>query len=320
MIDAGLMVGQRAFSTGPGIFWTWNPQTIDEARSIIEKYVIDYRTPWIKLYEAGDRRQRQWYAIVCQQLGVTPTAHVVDRLQSLSVAHDGIGHEHWIIGNPIGDDVVKLVARSGITYSPTLTSVFGGGGNGESYFRSKERIHDDVKARNFIPPTLIDSWSRPPGLDTRLERHTFQRVAADATAILRAGGLVTTGSHGTTPGAGLHWNIWALVMGGAIPMEALRSATIHGARALGLEQDLGSIEEGKLADLIVLEKNPLDNIRNTKTIRYVMKNGRLYDGNTLDEVWPTQRRTWIPWWRADEPAQNSGLKNSWRDLPNEKSE
>jgi hypothetical protein len=100
---------------------------------------------------------------------------------------------------------------------------------------------------------------------------------------------VGLGGHGQMDGLGDHWELWAMSAGGMKPHDVLRVATIFGAEAIGFGQDLGSVEPGKLADLIVLDANPLDDIHNTASIKYVMKNGRLYDGNTLDEVWPRKR-------------------------------
>ncbi len=69
----------------------------------------------------------------------------------------------------------------------------------------------------------------------------------------------------------------------------MRAATLFGAEGIGLAQDIGSIEPGKLADLVVLDRDPLLDIHNSNSIRYVMKNGRLYEGETLREVWPRTR-------------------------------
>jgi cytosine/adenosine deaminase-related metal-dependent hydrolase len=99
--------------------------------------------------------------------------------------------------------------------------------------------------------------------------------------------------------------MWTLASGGTKPMDVLRAATTLGADAIGHGKDLGSIEGGKLADLVILDANPIENIQNTNTIRYVMKNGRLYDGNTLAEVWPRQRELGKAWWVASEPAKAS---------------
>ena len=111
------------------------------------------------------------------------------------------------------------------------------------------------------------------------------------------------GGHGQMDGLGDHWELWAMAAGGMKPLDVLRVATMHGATAIGMEQDLGSLEPGKLADLIVLDANPLEDIHNTNTIRYVMKNGRLYEGETLNEVWPRQKALPRMWWWGTEPGR-----------------
>ena len=103
-------------------------------------------------------------------------------------------------------------------------------------------------------------------------------ISRGAKQIADAGGSVQLGAHGQLQGLGAHWELWMLQQGGMTPMESLRAATIGGARYLGLDGDIGSLEKGKLADLIVLDRNPLENIRNTESIGMVMLNGRLYDG------------------------------------------
>jgi hypothetical protein len=120
---------------------------------------------------------------------------------------------------------------------------------------------------------------------------------------VRAGGRVCLGSHGQLQGLGAHWELWALQSGGLTPHETLRAATIHGAEAIGYQKDLGSLEAGKLADLIVLEKDPLKDIRNSNTIRYVMKNGELFDSDTLDQIWPVQKKLERHWHGGSDPVE-----------------
>ena len=95
---------------------------------------------------------------------------------------------------------------------------------------------------------------------------------------------VHIGAHGQREGLAVHWEIWMFQQGGMTPHEALRSATLSGARYLGLDADVGSLEPGKLADLIVLDANPLENIRNTHSVRYTVVNGRIFDAATMNEI------------------------------------
>ncbi|HJP69809.1 MAG TPA: amidohydrolase family protein, partial [Sphingomicrobium sp.] len=129
----------------------------------------------------------------------------------------------------------------------------------------------------------------------------FPAFANSARKVMLAGGIVGMGSHGEIPGLGFHWEMEAHVMGGWTAAEVLRAATLGSAEAIGREADLGSLEPGKIADLVVLDRNPLDDIKNTLSIAYVIEGGRLYDSSTLDELWPEVRPFARPWYWDDRP-------------------
>jgi imidazolonepropionase-like amidohydrolase len=134
------------------------------------------------------------------------------------------------------------------------------------------------------------------------EEYVHPGIAEGAAKIVRAGGKVCLGSHGQLQGIGAHWETWALASGGLTEHQTLRAVTLHGAEAIGLDADVGSLEAGKLADILVLDRNPLEKIENTNTVRYVMKNGEVFEAATLDQIWPVKKALPKQFWWGDVPT------------------
>jgi len=255
----------------------------------------------IKAYLLGNRRQRQLLAEASKIVKIMPTGEgQMDSKLGMGYIIDGYsGNEHAFSITPLYKDVVELIAKSGIFYTPTII-ITSGGPSAESYYESRVTAQELIKARHFLPRNFVDRKTSPRAWPKDNE-YSFQRIAAATAKIVRAGGRVCVGAHGQFPGLGYHWEMWALASGGMTSMEVLRSATLVGAEAIGYAQDLGSIERGKLADLVILDGDPLVDIRNTNTIRWVMKNGELFEGDTLNEIWPESKRLPPLWWWNEEP-------------------
>jgi len=299
MVDAGMMVGPRILSTARGIFPGDDISSYTDARNIVRRYAEFYNTGMIKQYQTGDRKHRQWINMAAKEFGLNTTTEAGDFRMTMTLALDGYsGTEHTIIPFPLYTDVAKLLAASGITYTPTLIVT----ADLEGYFNTRTNPYADSVLTRFTPRWELDdrlqratSWMR----DSQLK---FPRAAESLTRLVREGAHVGLGSHGNRQGLGVHWELWGYAMGGMPSHDILRAATIVSAEAIGVTADVGSIEVGKKADLQVLDRDPLADIRNTTSIRWVMKNGRLYEAGTLNEIWPRQKPLGRLWW--ENPSAN----------------
>jgi Tol biopolymer transport system component len=303
LVDTGDILGPRAYSTGPGVFSDNAFSTLDEVKNVLNRYKKFYRTPHIKSYIVGNRKQRQLVVEASKEVGIMPTTEGgLDLKLDLTHLLDGMkGNEHSLPIVPLYKDIIELHAKSGIFYTPTLIVNYGGP-FGENYYYTNTEVYDDAKLNRFTPRNIIlqkterKQWFRK-------DQYAYPKTAEGATRILRAGGKLGVGSHGQLQGLGYHWELWMMASGGLTPMETLRVATIGGAEALGLAQDLGSIEPGKLADLVVMMKDPLADIKNSNTIKWVMKNGELFEGDTLNQVWPREKKLEPLWWWNEKPLK-----------------
>ncbi|WP_210512409.1 amidohydrolase family protein [Natronogracilivirga saccharolytica] len=290
-VKSGRMTGPRIYSTGYILYGAENPnraiiESLDDARYHLKRHRAVGATS-VKSYNQPRRDQRQWVLEAAREVGLNVFPEGGSMLQhNITMIIDGhTGIEHAIPVAPLRTDMLALLGVSNVGYTPTLVVGYGGIW-GENYWYQKENVFENRRLLQFVPRHVVDARSRRRLKVPDEEFYHFE-LARSARQVVRAGGRVQLGAHGQLQGLAAHWELWMLVQGGMTEMEALRAATIHGADYIGLADDLGSIEPGKLADFIVLNQNPLDDIAYSESIYMVVKNGRVWDSN-LNELFPRE--------------------------------
>ncbi len=310
MVKAGNMIGPRVYSTGTILYGADGDfkaviNSLEDAKSALRRTKA-YGAFSVKSYNQPRREQRQQVIEAARQLGILVVPEGGSFFyHNMSMVLDGhTGVEHNIPVAPLHKDVIEVWKETKTHNTPTLVVNYGGI-NGEYYWYQNTNVWEKERLLNFTPRAVVDSRARHRTMIPQEEYENGHILVSESCNELQKNGVnINLGSHGQLQGLAAHWELWMFVQGGMSNHQALKAVTINGAKYLGMESEIGSLKEGKLADLIILDKNPLDKIENTESIIHTMINGRLYDADTMNEMGNYDKKRTKFFWEINKYSNN----------------
>lgn len=332
MAISGRLVSPRWLTSGQVIYGragrpdsSFHPlSSLEDARALLKRRQA-LGPSILKSYKLTTRMQRQWLMQAAKEAGYMVDGEGAGEFyNNISLLLDGHTNiEHNMPVPTYHEDLLQLFAASNVSVTPTLIVSFGEL-FGENYIYQTQRPWEEQKALRFIPDVnnsynpITGAVTAPLAVRGMQTIHVadeiydvgFRSVARSVKALDDLGVAINVGSHGQVAGLAMHWEMQLMAEGGMAPMRILRAATINPANAYGVGHQIGTLEPGKLADLIVLDNNPLEDIQHTKSVRYTMINGRLYDADTLNEIGNYNKPRGKFFWEVND-TQNGLWNSTW---------
>ena len=271
----------------------------EQARKWVDRY-HDAGFQQMKIYSSVKLENLKAVADEAHRLGMTVTGHVPRGLtayQTIAAGQDQINHITYIadiMRGPLPDnatraDRMNAAAKLDLTSAESQKAL--------AFLKEHHTVVDPTMSLyelftattakppasfepgiNKIPVELAEQLTdvEPPSENSQIGEKIFEKNLAIVGALRKAGVPVVTGTDQGVPGHSLHREIELYVRAGFTPMEAIQAATIVPARVMGIEKESGTVQKGKRGDLIVISGNPLEDIRNTRNVEYVVTNGTMY--------------------------------------------
>jgi imidazolonepropionase-like amidohydrolase len=300
LLLAGIVDG-----TGPSAIGVERVDTPEQAKMWTDKY-HDAGFQQMKIYSSVQLEEVKDVADEAHRLGMTVTGHVpigLNAYQTIEVGQDQINHIPYIVdimvptlpadatsldhaeaaanldlNSPVAQKAIAFLVQHGTVVDPTLALFeFFSASTAKPAASIEPGV---VKVAPELQAILADVGPPPPQAD--INEKVFVKELAVVGALHKAGVPIVAGTDQTVPGHSLHREIELYVQAGFTPMEAIQAATIVPARVMGLDKELGTVEAGKRADVIILDGNPLESIRNIRKVEFVITNGTMYN---CAELW-----------------------------------